>query len=222
MDVVRATKQVFTLTEKGTIHAGDVFLADRRLGGWMIIDGKFNGYFLHEHEAELVPEFEQMKKEVTELKKRYDQAIQERKLLQQEIDELTKERKELLERIKRTADEQKVALPEKVAKAIQRFRSYTGKEYWQYHLLKRVFDETLFSEDLDTIRRYIKESLGGHFLVLLGALAYGYTPKSLEEQVSDMLHEWLETGYEGDEESDRRAFAKRLTEFIKGELVQSG
>ncbi|OUM85668.1 MAG: hypothetical protein BAA01_09365 [Bacillus thermozeamaize] len=217
MDVVRVTKQVFTLTEKGTIHAGDVFLADRRLGGWMIIDGKFNGYFLHEHEAELVPEFEQMKKEVTELKKRYEQAVQVRELLQKEIDELNQERKALLLAV----DKQKVVIPEEVAEAIEQIRM-SGHEwelFYNDHIYQRANGSNRYFQ---VIADYMQKIT--NVKTYFSALINGYTTKeeALEEQVSHMLHEWLEAEYEGDEETDRREFAKRLVSFMRRELAQSG
>lgn len=218
------------LSNRGGIPRGTILPVHENDGCYVVASGHyFEGVIISPKETEPFWPYQEMirlSEEASELKKRYEQAVQDRELLQRKIDELTRERKELLETIERAVDEQ-VVLPKKVSDALDVLLKEFGADgtlelilgcrensvldgvnVWErpwYKLRVAMLKEV----DLDTI---------------LAAIVNGYrsSEQALEEQVSQMLQEWVEAEYEGDEETDRRMFAKRLTEFIKGELAKSG
>lgn len=217
MEVVMAKQRI--CTEMGTIRAGDVFLVDRWNGtrgeGWRIKCGSFQGLFLEDHEVELVPEILQQKLQLEQIK-------QDREVLLRQVEELSSERKELLDTIERLTAERKVMLPQKVAEALEQAKAWAEGDIevvaWRIPKENTGYWKVLFD--------YGAKKKGG-FLELVDALRHGYTIEEsldeLERKVSNMLQEWVEAEYEGDEETDRRKFAKRLVSFMRSELeAQSG
>ena len=154
---------------------------------------------------------------VAELKKQLEQMKEDRELLLREIDELSSERKELLDTIERMTAERKVVLPQKVAEALEQAKAWAEGDIevvaWRIPKENTGYWKVLFD--------YGAKKKGG-FLELVDALRHGYTIEEsldeLERKVSNMLQEWVEAEYEGDEETDRRKFAKRLVSFMRSEL----
>jgi hypothetical protein len=181
MDFVRVTQEV--ITEKGVIHAGDVFLVDHRLGGWKIVGGRFDGYFLQDLEIALVPEFFQMKQEllqrreeVSELMQRADQLLNENIQLHQELEEVRYAKK--------------VQLPRNVAEALEKAKKWTNGDLELIAWCVPDLNWTKSQESYwSTLRRFGDEK---SFFELIDALRYGYVIESPGDRIQQRLIEVFE------------------------------
>jgi hypothetical protein len=189
VDIVRATHDV--VTEKGTIRAGDVFLVDSRLGGWKIIGGNFDGYFLQDREISFVPEYVQLKQEL----------LQRREEVQQLIREIGELRAKTALRIP--------ALPRKVAEALEKERGSISDN--AYILWKSSRDDAKKWKYFSILHEFVNQR--DNIFKLADALRYGYTIK--EQTISDEIVAIID-----DCGDDRRRLADRLTDLFETRLEQ--
>lgn len=209
----RAIGQKYRMIFPAKDDNGNSYMID----GWVLEKGRVDVFYDESEYNAIHQELLQRREEVAELSKRLDQMKEDRELLLREIDELSSERKEMLETIERAVDERRVVIPKEVAKAIEQARM-SGHEwelFYSEHINQKA-DRSI--QHFQVIAEYMKNIK--NVKTYFSALINGYTTKeaALEEQVNRMLHEWLETEYEGDEETDRREFAKRLVSFMRREL----
>jgi hypothetical protein len=189
VDIVRATHDV--VTEKGTIRAGDVLLVDSRLGGWKIIGGNFDGYFLQDREISFVPEYVQLKQELLQLR--------------EEVRKLTRERDELRDQLEQRLPE----LPREVSDAIEELRNEGNPG--QYILWRSSRESAKEAGGAwDVLYRFVNQN---NSLVLANALQFGYTVKksTIREEIDAII---------ADCDGDRRKLTDRLTDLFETRLEQ--
>lgn len=118
------------------------------------------------------------------------------------------------------ASTEKAELPREVFEAFQRIKRSWRNLVSEDDLNLLLLNINLYGTSGDTL--ILKEFAKEHPTEYIKALANGYKPKTdnINEEVSDMIQEWVNTEYVADEATDALLFAERLTSFYKQKLIK--
>ncbi|MCM3456570.1 hypothetical protein M3685_21965 [Heyndrickxia oleronia] len=115
----------------------------------------------------------------------------------------------------------KVELPKDVFDAFERFKR-TGRKYQTEDELNIVLMNVVFIGhygDLAILKQFAMKNPTAY----IHAIANGYTLKNpdINEEVFELLDNWLSKSYVVDEKTDIRMFAEKLTNFYKQKLLKT-
>jgi hypothetical protein len=116
----------------------------------------------------------------------------------------------------------KVPLPKEVFEAFERLKRTWGQIATQDEMNQILMNAVFIAQfgDLLVLKQYALK----HPTNYMKAIVNGYTLENtdqLTEEVTQMINQWIDTPYDGDEKKDIRLFAEKLTDYYKQKLLKT-
>lgn len=115
----------------------------------------------------------------------------------------------------------KVLLPQEVYEAFERIKNSWAKHLNKDDFISMLLNVNTYGTTGDAL--VLKKFAATNPYEYVKALANGYKPaqSNIKDEVSQMIHEWLNVEYVDNEKKDIQLFAEKLTNFYKQKLSKT-